>query len=394
MADKSHIEWTDATWNPVTGCTVVSPGCTNCYAMKLAGTRLKHHWSRIGLTTDTKSGPVWNGTVRFNENWLDQPLRWKKPRMIFVCAHGDLFHPDVPDSWIDQVFAVMALCPHHTFQVLTKRPERMRDYLTTCPPALRRRAWSKAAIEISATQSSGWGDPASVATRAMGDAWPLPNVWLGTSVEDQRRADERIPHLLATPAAVRFLSAEPLLGPVDLQPFLERCHAARDGECMADSCPQLRDGEPHRSGRHCPLDDWGDGEERPVRLDWVIVGGESGDGARPMHPDWARALRDQCTAAGVPFFFKQWGNWLPFGQSGFHHWSAHNVARNGQGDRPWLGHAHFNDGQRGPETHSIGPVLTMNIGYMLQCVSLGKKAAGRLLDGVEQNGMPGPDRHD
>ena len=108
MADRTHIEWADATWNPITGCSVVSPGCTNCYAMKLAGTRLKHHPSRAGLTRDTKAGPIWNGVLRLNEAWLDQPLRWKRPRMIFVCAHGDLFHEDVPNAWIDRVFAVMA----------------------------------------------------------------------------------------------------------------------------------------------------------------------------------------------------------------------------------------------------------------------------------------------
>ncbi len=126
MSDNSKIEWTDATWNPVTGCSVLSPGCANCYAMGLAGTRLAQHPSRAGLTTASKAGPVWNGQVRFNEAWLTQPLTWKRPRMIFVCAHGDLFHENVPDEWIDRVFAVMALARHHTFQVLTKRAARMR----------------------------------------------------------------------------------------------------------------------------------------------------------------------------------------------------------------------------------------------------------------------------
>jgi len=129
MAGSSTIEWTDATWNPVTGCSVVSPGCINCYAMRLAGTRMRHHWSRQGLTNDSKAGPVWNGQVRFNEEWLDQPLRWRKPRRIFVAAHGDLFHEAVPDEWIDRCFAVMSLTPQHKHQVLTKRPDRMRDYL-------------------------------------------------------------------------------------------------------------------------------------------------------------------------------------------------------------------------------------------------------------------------
>lgn len=128
MSDGTNIEWTDATWNPITGCAVVSPGCTNCYAMKLAGTRLRHHPSRAGLTRDSKAGPVWTGEVRLNEQWLTQPLQWRRPRKIFVCAHGDLFAENVPDAWIDRVFAVMALCPQHTFQVLTKRSKRMREY--------------------------------------------------------------------------------------------------------------------------------------------------------------------------------------------------------------------------------------------------------------------------
>lgn len=254
MADGTHIEWTDATWNPITGCMVVSPGCTNCYAMRLAGTRLKHHRSRAGLTRDTKAGPVWTGEVRFNEQWLDQPPRWKTPRRIFVCAHGDLFAENVPDEWIDRVFAVMELCPQHTFQLLSKRSARMREHLTEQRPL------------------------------------PLPNCWLGVSVEDQVRADERIPDLLATPAAVRFISCEPMLGPI-------RIPAGRCRECGAIN---ILDGlRCEGCGRHTLAD----------RIRWVICGGESGPGARPMNPDWARSLRDQCTSAGVPYFFKQWGEY-------------------------------------------------------------------------------------
>jgi len=279
VSDNSHIEWTDATWNPITGCTIVSAGCTNCYAMGLAGSRLKHHPSRAGLTRETGGRHVWTGEVRLNEQWLDQPLRWRKPRMIFVCAHGDLFHESVPDAWIDRVFAVMALCPQHTFQVLTKRPERMRAWR-----AENRITYIMAAAEAEIDRL-GWDSwPAS--TRA----WEahidgFPNVWLGTSIEDQPTADARIPHLLATPAAVRFVSAEPLLGPVDLTNIADGWDALDDG---AD------DGIP----------------AEPIP-DWIIVGGESGPGARPMHPDWARSLRDQCSGAGVAFFFKQWGGWAP-----------------------------------------------------------------------------------
>lgn len=378
MADHSHIEWTDATWNPVTGCSVVSPGCTNCYAMKLAGTRLKHHPSRAGLTTDTKAGPVWNGTVRFNENWLDQPLRWKKPRMIFVCAHGDLFHPDVPDSWIDQVFAVMALCPHHTFQLLTKRPERMRAYLA---PTIRAplSSFDRIAEQMFALVGDDWptvkerceanGLPWTQPS-SRDDWWPLPNVWLGTSVEDQRRADERIPHLLATPAAVRFLSAEPLLGPVDLRQL--RLFNP-EGKPWIDALT----GSVTSGGLPRGPDEAGINVTTRIRvqpaLDWVIVGGESGDGARPMHPDWARTLRDQCAAAGVPFFFKQWGEWTP----------GENVERHRGRVRTatWWNDAWI----YGTEN------LARDDGHIddePDLYALGKKAAGRRLDGIEHNGMP------
>jgi protein gp37 len=295
MAEASEIEWTDATWNPITGCTMVSAGCTNCYAMGLAGTRLKNHASRVGLTRETGGRHVWTGEVRFNEGWLDQPLRWRRPRMIFPCAHGDLFHESVPDKWINSIFAVMALAPQHTFQVLTKRPERMSRYLTRIMEG-----------------DNGSEDIADAAVRVTGspcaahieDAqWPLPNVWLGTSIEDQATADARIPQLLATPAAVRFISAEPLLGEVDLESAWHG-ESALSGECWGD-CAWCETGNPPmhncQKGRQsgAQIDKGRDG------LDWVICGGESGPGARPMHPDWARSMRDQCEAAGVAFFMKQ-----------------------------------------------------------------------------------------
>ena len=249
MADKTKIEWSDATWNPITGCSVISPGCQRCYAMKLAGGRLRNHPSRQGLTVQTKVGPVWNGQVRFNQEWLDQPLKWRRPRQIFVCAHGDLFHENVPDEWVDRVFNVMAKAHFmqrgHVFQVLTKRAERMALYMMKNRLTLKH--------------------------------WPLPNVWLGVSVEDQKRADERIPLLLDTSAAVRWISAEPLLSEIDLYrggfSFLERMKSPNG--------------------------------KRYNRLDWCVVGGESGHGYRPMDPSWARMLREQCAAAGVPFFMKQ-----------------------------------------------------------------------------------------
>ncbi len=299
---------------------MTSPGCTNCYAMRLAGTRLAHHESRAGLTRDTKAGPVWTGEVRFNEQWIDQPLRWRRPRMIFVCAHGDLFHESVPDEWIDRVFAVMALAPQHTFQVLTKRSKRMREYLTEMGEHYMGRRdgymdrWGGPAAELS-------GSPCAAGV-VEDCGWPLPNVWLGVSVEDQARADERIPDLLATPAAVRWISAEPLLGPVDLT-WVAEPDDEKDGVIDALLGCNWIDG----MGRGAAYRPTRPGHEGRVmtryicssdedilasrRIDWVVVGGESGLGSRPMHPDWARSLRDQCAEAAVPFFFKQWGE---FGQ--------------------------------------------------------------------------------
>jgi len=362
MSDNTHIEWTDATVNAVNGCSVLSPGCRHCYAMRLAGTRLKHHPSRAGLTIDSKAKngkqghPVWTGEVRLNETALLQPLKWKRPRKIFWNAHGDLFHEAVPDEWIDRVFAICALTPQHTHQILTKRPERMREYCTALAEGGRyvdSEIW-----RITAPLPDGGyntalcrNDHARTVVKGMTGSpghptWVLPNVWLGTSVEDQTRADERIPHLLATPAAVRFLSCEPLLGPVDLE-FIEyypgfylNAFTGRDPE------------------GHCP--------DTPG-LNWVIVGGESGPGARPMHPDWARQLRDQCAAAVVPFFFKQWGEYAPYD--------------GGARDGAWFDpDGHFYGGPTNWPPHD-------NEHRCFMC-RVGKKAAGRLLDGVEHNGMP------
>ena len=188
MSDNTAIEWTDATWNPITGCSVVSPGCTNCYAMKLAGTRLGGHISRRGLTRETKAGPVWTGEVRLNEGWLTQPLLWKRPRRVFVCAHGDLFHESVPDEWIDRVFAVMALAPRHVFQVLTKRSTRMREYCGN--PRTPERIAAVILKNESGWPVYGWPQLAPLGNRAEENdpefvRWPLPNVWLGVSCEDQ-----------------------------------------------------------------------------------------------------------------------------------------------------------------------------------------------------------------
>ncbi len=332
MSDNSHIEWTDATWNPVTGCSVVSPGCTNCYAMKLAGTRLRNHASRAGLTTKSKSGPVWNGTVRFNEAWLLQPLRWRKPRTIFVCAHGDLFHEDVPDEWIDRVFAVMGSAPQHTYQVLTKRAERMRQYLSC----------RRAETPLQPIIGSGLLGYNPFNREVL----PPRNIWLGVSIERQQEADERIPHLLTTPAAVRFISAEPLLGPIDLTAYTE----------IGPLSFLKRHNIQNNTLTNC--------------IDWVIVGGESGAGARAMHPGWARSLREQCAAADVAFFFKQWGAWAPSTPE-----AAAGNPRSGW--RCLAAHPHV------PKQVELYPES-----FAAFVEHMSKARAGRLLDGVEHNAMP------
>ncbi len=259
MADKSAIEWTDATWNPVTGCTKVSPACANCYIDRTPPFRVRN---RVFV----------NGHIplELHPARLEQPLRRRKPTVYFVNSLSDLFHDDIPDAYIDRVFAVMALSYAHTFQLLTKRPARMRAYLTAHHVGLR---WL-AAIYRNHGGHPNTNDMAyqeSDSVRWTGEG--LPNVWLGVSVENQHFAQERIPLLRSTPAAVRFISAEPLLSPLELtEPAV---------------CDHI--------GGHLSF------------LDWVIVGGESGPSIRPTRPEWIRGLRDQCVAAGVPFFFKQWG---------------------------------------------------------------------------------------
>jgi len=284
----SKIEWTEATWNPIAGCSVVSPGCTNCYAMRqahrLASNPATPHYA--GTTQMSRGGPVWTGKIGVApDKVLTAPLRRRKPTTYFVNSMSDLFHEAVPDEVIDRVFAVMALRPQHRFQILTKRPDRMRGYVSSLHAmAVTEGRVEKAAEDMTEAMGYDGGGASSRVFEAVHDG--LRNVWLGVSIEDQRRADELIPHLLATPAAVRFVSAEPLLGPVDLKLWLRPITIKRSGVIGP---PRL----------FSPA------------LDWVIAGGESGPGARPMHPDWARTIRDQCSAAGVPFFFKQWGAWKP-----------------------------------------------------------------------------------
>jgi protein gp37 len=288
MSDQSPIEWTDATWNPVRGCSKISAGCKNCYAERFAE-RFR----------GVKGHPFEQGfDVRLVPEALDLPLRWRKPRSVFVNSMSDLFHEDVPDELIAAVFGVMAAAPRHSFQVLTKRADRLPRWFAWLEEMAGRckavfsedpLEWRRAHILRAAGLRQGVHHEASAGDmEARG--WPLPNVWLGVSVEDQRAADERIPHLLATPAAVRFLSCEPLLGPVNLGDALTRVCCRRPDLAPATGC----------DGPGC----------MGTRIDWVIVGGESGPGARPCDVAWIRSLVAQCRAANVAAFVKQLGAYV------------------------------------------------------------------------------------
>lgn len=366
----SKIEWTEKTWNPTIGCTEVSPGCTNCYAAKMAW-RLAHipamqqdYW---GLTKKLENGRiVWTGEMRMLEHKLLYPLGEKNSTTFFVNSMSDLFHKDVPFSFIDKVFAVMALTPQHTYQVLTKRADRMLVYFQSRDEDMDRireaareivyetphlfhvveKLKGRAKEEIGEhlitgellphLKKAGWfwdSIPSEFGPEnkiEYDGKWPLQNVWLGVSVENQKAADERIPKLLQVPAAIRFLSCEPLLGPVFITHYLIK-------------------------GIH-----------------WVITGGESGHGARPTHPDWFRGLRDQCEAAGVSFFFKQWGEFKSLEGKKFD-WRRKFIHL-------------LPDGTVKPvQTYGC---LETRPERLVAMQKVGKKAAGRTLDGRTHDDMP------
>ncbi len=330
---KTKIEWATHSWNPVTGCDPVSEGCKNCYAARMA----QRHRGRNGYPADEPF------RVTLRPDRLDKPLGWREPRRPFVCSMGDLFHDDVPGRFINEVWMRMRNAPAHTFIVLTKRAERLFS-------------WTKAAASAKA-----W---------PLGEIWP-PNVWLGVTAENQKRADERIPLLLQTPAAVRFVSYEPALGPVDFEPYLgPRVWCCND---CGDWVPPSGFGT-----EYCPTCGSTDDDMEPYKgLDGIIAGGESGPGARPAHPDWFWKVRDDCQYAGAAFFFKQWGAWAPrsliAGVPRGRRWGT--VAADGawfEQTIPWNGY------------DEDGPCEAV-------MVRVGKRAAGRLLDGREWNELPGED---
>jgi protein gp37 len=323
---KTKIEWADRVWNPITGCTKVSEGCRNCYAERLAG----RFWKDRKFTE-----------VRMHPERLSQPLSWKKPSRVFVNSMSDLFHPDVDHDFIGDVFRVMEKTPQHTYLILTKRPKEMLYWFNL-----------------------------------MNAERYLPKVWLGVSVEDQKSAEKRIPLLLKTPAAVRFVSCEPLLGPVDLWKFATREETFGSMFDHRGSYPFYKElGFPSGTVKY------------HEGIDWVIVGGESGPNARPMHPDWAISIRDQCVDAGVPFFFKQWGEWKPI------------YAMEGNESNQ----LYFPPPKRDPDGFGKCKVPNAIIGYdgelkdnwwsvenhvNHKTFKVGKKRAGRLLDGREWNEFP------
>ncbi|WP_422444318.1 DUF5131 family protein [Thermoanaerobacterium sp. DL9XJH110] len=324
---QTKIEWATHVWNPISGCTPVSEGCENCYARRMAY-RLR---GRCGYPEDDPF------RVTLHPEKLEEPLKWKKPKRVFVCSMGDLFHPAVPFTFLDKVFDTMLDANWHTYMILTKRPERMREYIESCCEAM----------------------------DYVGGKFPFTNIWLGVTVENQQAANERIPILFQIPTAVRFVSCEPLLGPMDLSEWLKEVrYCERHGQLCDEGVTWDNNGQ--LLCKYC---------KRPVErfslLNLVIVGGETGPGARPMHPDWARSLRDQCQAAGVTFFFKQWGEWMP---------------HDGCWDEPHQKIIMAPDGEICEPYHGWG-LDQRERGWEFM-VRVGKKRAGRLLDGRTWDEIP------
>jgi protein gp37 len=343
----SAIEWTGETLNFIGGCTKKSEGCRNCYALR-GSWRISHNPNapaRYQGVCEKVDGELrWTGRINLDREALEKPLRWREPRMIFVCSMSDLFHEKVPFEFIAKAWSVMKASRQHVFQVLTKRPSRMLEFLSGCGEW---EGW----ITHDGSPPASYGGTGIV----VGDSnrWPLPNVIGMVSAEDQQCANERIPILLQCPFAIRGVSIEPMLGSVDLWALNDGSWYDVEGATRYDALRGFAwwGG----SGDH--------GLSGGPKLDWVIAGGESGPGARPTHPDLFRSLRDQCIDAGVPFFFKQWGAWTPIGTV-----DDFTII-----DHLKTGKDMIVDGT------FLEPVLMRRVG---------KKLAGRLLDGREWNQMP------
>jgi len=381
VADQSSIEWTDATWTPIrarrrdTGkvgvhCERVSPACTNCYAAALNRRNLPNHGTGLDFTVPNREMV----DIFVDEEMLMAPLRWKRPRNIFVCSQTDLFLDSVDEEQIAMLFAVMGLAHWHTHQVLSKRSERMLKLLLSMDFWELVDSMMTVIVDGEVDPLERRRDDLRATAPEVSPDMPLPNVWLGVTAENQEWADKRIPLLLQTPAARRFVSVEPMLGPVNVRGYLM---SGKDpGQCLScgkghgfDRCPNY--------GRvakvmHGTAGNCSEFRRANFAIDWVICGGESGPGARPMHPDWARSLRDQCAAAGVPFFFKQWGAW-----------------QNGS-DKNWNGRIVLNDGRScdTPEDLDMDTRNRWPSFRPMKMSRVGKHAAGRLLDGREWSEFP------
>lgn len=412
----SKIEWTEKTWNPTVGCSKVSAGCENCYAMRMAyrhmhNPKIQHKYE--GVARKTANGKInWTGKINLLEKELLKPLKTKKPTVWFVNSMSDIFHPNVPFYFIAEIYTVMAMCPQHKFQVLTKHPDRAVQYYTEYQlglPLFMHNSifelgfyqfmfdkWDKKKNKPAGNlrkdlQDMGWiiaekdTKYAKKGTPILLDRLTLPNVHVGVSVENQQAADKRIPLLLKIPAAVRFLSCEPLLGPVDLSgvKYLVRHTDSVNGPANSPLCTL-----PFSERRRVV-----DYIKKPwytaSTIDWVIVGGESGPKARAVHPDWVRSLRDQCVAAGVPFFFKQWGEYYTTwkksttDESVFKMYTSYLQFT----QKVWV--------KKGDMCVSIDGTICKSgldfqkCAYPVAIMSrMGKKKAGRLLDGREWNEMP------
>lgn len=339
----SKIEWThrpgtkSEVWNPTTGCDKVSQGCKNCYAEVM-------HKRLRGMGQKKYKYPFL-GHLQMHEDEILKPLTWKKPRTVFVNSMSDLFHKDVDFTFIDKVFAVMALTPQHTYQILTKRADRLYRYFDEGKGAMVQR-WEDATYELGLSDKNDDPDaPACHVFNLCEDQWPRPNIWLGVSAENQETLDERVPFLVKVDAHVRFISYEPALGPITL------------GWNANNVRVDLKHG---------------------CNIHWLIAGGESGHKARPIHPQWIRDVREQCKAMGIKFFFKQWGAWETV--------DIFNLHQHGSDYGYFTYLDHF-------ETVGKGKFLPQHMGHnhtdkRVPMVKVGKHKSGNVLDGVQHLEYP------